>query len=121
MTYNENWTTKKPRQGELQNMPAPAAGVTRVKVSEADDFIYLLLNFITETGSLRGQWVDDQYIVTSYGTPIAISTSTVNFLNATFYSTTTQRHLKMVENAWSTTKYIWKDAEALPLNVPAGV
>ena len=104
MTFNEQWASKRPREAELKDMPFPAAGVPGIKVKQAEDYIYMLLNFVTNTGSfqgsLRGQWVGDQYVVTSYGTPIGVKRGDLALLNTTEYSKTTERHKNIVKAAW---------------------
>lgn len=101
--FDSNWATKRPRQGELKNMPTPPSGVPSVKVKDADNFIYLHLNFITETGSMRGQTLngDGDYVVTSYGTPIGLVKGGKHYVNMTTYSQTTSTHQDLVFNAWS--------------------
>lgn len=96
---------QKPRQGELKNMPAPAHGVPSVRVKDAEQFLRLMLNFVTYTGStqgaLRAQWLDGgRYVVTSYGTPIGYKEGKTAFLNTTAYSQTTARHQDIIREAW---------------------
>lgn len=100
MTFNENWTTPRPREGQYKDMGAPSTGVPHIKVKDAADFIYLLLNFVAATGGLRGQWVGKRYLVTSYGTPIGLRDGQRTFLNSTEYSATTERHKNIVKDAW---------------------
>lgn len=112
--FDGDWTTKKPLQGVLKDMPTPPHGLPAIKVSAAEDFIYLALNFITETGSLRGQTlVGGTYIVTSYGTPIGIIKNGRHILNVTEYSKTTSTHQKIVLDAWDSMQVFNTNAESL--------
>jgi hypothetical protein len=114
--FDTNWATTKPRHGELKNMPVPPRGVSSVKIKDADNFIYLHLNFISETKSLRGQTLntDGDYVVTSYGTPIGIIVRGKHYINSTIYSKTTSSHVRLLNDAWSSYDPTWVRAEYFP-------
>lgn len=114
--FDSNWATKRPRQGELKNMPTPPQGLPSVKIKDAENFVYLHLNFISETGSLRGQNLngDGDYVVTSYGTPIGLVKGGVHFINVTDYSRTTAQHQHLVLQAWESYDPQQRAAEYFP-------
>jgi hypothetical protein len=87
-----------------------------VKIKDADNFIYLHLNFISETKSLRGQTLntDGDYVVTSYGTPIGIIVRGKHYINSTIYSKTTSSHVRLLNDAWSSYDPTWVRAEYFP-------
>ena len=51
-----------------------------------------LQDFTSHTGSMRGEWQGDVYVVISYSTPIGDCNGRVWNLNSNKYSATTSKH-----------------------------
>jgi len=88
----------------MQTLNSNNYGVT---LSEAHDCIRSLQPF--HTGTLNGAWEPDgeEYVVRSYGVPIAVWEGTASEANtacvlddAYHYSVTTSKHANIVKMAW---------------------